>query len=67
MQQSGINGRKFAVLFRYDSTNTWYRGPQRFDTEEEACEYGHNSYQLHSSIKAWRVMLMPDGEAGGQE
>jgi hypothetical protein len=68
MQQNGNERVKFAVVVRIDHSNTWYRGPRRFDSKEAAEEYAWNEYQLHSSYKEWRVLEMPDqGDADGTE
>lgn len=59
---------KFAVLVRIDSTNTWFRGPQRFATREDAEEAAWNAYQLHPSFKECVVVEMPEeGDADGTE
>ena len=59
---------QWCVLMRWDDyTGNWYRGPERFRTKEEAEEHGRNEYQRHPQMKAWRVELTPEGNAGGQE
>lgn len=61
-----MDNMQWCVLMRWDDyTGNWYRGPERFPTREDAEEYGWNEWQRHPSMKEYRVMPMPDGEAAG--
>ena len=60
--------RRFAVLVRIDSTNTWFRGPRRFDSKEAAEEHGWNEFQRHPSYQEYRVVEMAEeGDGDGAE
>ena len=49
----------WSVIVRMDDTGNWYRNGERFPTREAAIEYAHNQYQLHSTIKEWKVVPVP--------
>ena len=51
---------KFAVLVRADDSNNWFRGPQRFDTEEEAREYATNLWHRWRAVRECLIVPMSE-------
>lgn len=37
-------------------SGSWYCGPRRFATEEDAREWGEQFYQSHPSVKEWKAV-----------
>ncbi len=57
---------RWCVLMRWDDSGRWYRGWERFSSEEAAKEHAWNEWNRHPAMREYRVERAPDeGEVPG--
>jgi hypothetical protein len=50
---------KWGVIVRTDDSGEWYSNGQKFETKEEANQYGRDLYHRWSAVKEWNVVKVP--------